>query len=216
MTEKPTVTIERVDDISVLLASMDHLGLAELVDERFVPHKNWDGVSLGKVLSGWLTHILSEGDHRLNQVQDWATKRPETMFQFGHSKDHRPDLPQVKVMLATLDPLGMPVATQVVAGQKADDPLYIPAIDQVRPAWGSVDCLYVGDCKLMALATRAHLEAGGDEYLGPVSMVQVPQATLDDYLKPVWTKEQSLTVFDLLDLPATIYTILAADSANPP
>ena len=138
------------------------------------------------------------------------------MFQFGHSKDHRPDLPQVKVMLATLDPLGMPVATQVVAGQKADDPLYIPAIDQVRPAWGSVDCLYVGDCKLMALATRAHLEAGGDEYLGPVSMVQVPQATLDDYLKPVWTKEQSLTVFDLLDLPATIYTILAADSANPP
>ena len=130
----------RFAHIPVLLASMDHLGLAELVDERFVPHKNWDGVSLGKALSGWLTHILSEGDHRLSQVQDWAAKRPETMFQFGHSKHHRPDLPQVKVMLATLDPLGMPVATQVVAGQKADDPLYIPAIDQVRPAWGSVDC----------------------------------------------------------------------------
>ncbi len=79
MTEKPTVTIERVDDIPVLLASMDHLGLAELVDERFVPHKNWDGMSLGKVLSGWLTHILSEGDHRLNQVQDWAAKRAETL-----------------------------------------------------------------------------------------------------------------------------------------
>ena len=67
----------------------------------------------------------------------------------------------------------------------------------------------------MALATRAHLEAGGDEYLGPVSMVQVPQATLDDYLKPVWTKEQSLTVFDLLDLPATIYTLSLIHISEP-
>jgi transposase len=32
------------------------------------------------------------------------------VFQFGHSKAHRPDLPQVKVMLSALDPLGMPVA----------------------------------------------------------------------------------------------------------
>lgn len=38
------------------------------------------------------------------------------LCQLGHSKDHRPDLPQLKVVLATLDPLGMPVATQVVGG----------------------------------------------------------------------------------------------------
>ena len=35
------------------------------------------------------------------------------LFQFGHSKDERPDLPQVKVMQAVLDPLGMPLATDV-------------------------------------------------------------------------------------------------------
>ncbi|MCS4101409.1 hypothetical protein [Salinibacter ruber] len=34
----------------------------------------------------------------------------EGLFQFGYSKDHRPDLPQLKVALATLDPLGLPVA----------------------------------------------------------------------------------------------------------
>ncbi len=45
------------------------------------------------------------------------------LFQFGHSKDYRPDLPQVKVMQAVLDPLGMPVATDVVSGEHADDPL---------------------------------------------------------------------------------------------
>ncbi len=45
------------------------------------------------------------------------------LFQFGHSKDERPDLPQVKVMQAVLDPLGMPLATDVVSGERADDPL---------------------------------------------------------------------------------------------
>jgi transposase len=51
------------------------------------------------------------------------------LFQFGHSKDHQPDLPQFEVMLATLDPLGLAVGMQVASGEKADDPLYIPAID---------------------------------------------------------------------------------------
>ncbi len=33
-----------------------------------------------------------------------------TLFRHGPSKDHRPDWPQFKVMLAALDPLGMPLA----------------------------------------------------------------------------------------------------------
>jgi transposase len=46
----------------------------------------------------------------------YTTVSEEGLFQFGHSKDHRPDLPQVKVMQAVLDPLGMPLATDVVSG----------------------------------------------------------------------------------------------------
>jgi len=42
-----------------------------------------------------------------------------------------PSLAQVKVMMASLDPLGLPLATQVVAGNTADDPLYVPAVDRV-------------------------------------------------------------------------------------
>jgi len=41
------------------------------------------------------------------------------LFQFGHSKDHRPDLAQIKVPIAVLDPLGMPLVTSVVAGNTA-------------------------------------------------------------------------------------------------
>jgi len=269
MTDALTVTIEPIDDIPVLLTSMDRLGLAELVDQHFTPHGNWQGLSPGAVLSGWLAYILSEGDHRLNQAHDWAAGRlhvlrtalgtelratdftddrlaiglnllsddaaweafeaalnrrtlrvydlaagcvrldstsasgycavtEEGLFhdwlcQSGHSKDHRPDLPQVKVMMATLDPLGMPLVTQVVTGERADDPLYIPAIDEVRRGVGQHGLLYVGDCKLMALATRAHLQAGGDYYLAPLALTHVPQSSVDGYLQPVWAKEQSLT-----------------------
>jgi transposase len=267
MAEQLTVITEQVDDIPILTASAERMGLAALLDEHFVAHGNWQGISPGKMLTGWLAHILSEADHRLNQVQNWAAQRIETLhgcldaelcaldfsddrlaaglemlsddvywrsfeaalnqrtlrvydlkakcvridsttgsgywhisedglFQRGHSKDHRPDLPQLKVVLATLDPMGMPAATQVVAGNKADDPLYIPAIDQVRTGLGSRGLLYIGDCKMMSLETRAHLEAGGDDYLGPFSLTQVSQERLDSCLKPVWAGEQSLTTIE--------------------
>ena len=88
----------------------------------------------------------------------------------------------------------MPVATQVVAGHRADDRLYIPAIDQVRTGLSCRGLLYIGDCKIMSLETRLHLEAGGDDYLGPFSSTQVSQARLDGYLKPVWVGEQPLKV----------------------
>jgi transposase len=122
----------------------------------------------------------------------WAVT-PEGLFQFGHSKDHRPDLPQVKVMLSTLDPLGLPLATTVVPGHHADDPLYIPAVKQVRASLGQRGLLYVGDCKMAALETRAFLHAGQDFYLCPLSALQAPADLLEAYLAPIWTGQQDVT-----------------------
>lgn len=100
------------------------------------------------------------------------------LFQFGHSKDHRPDLPQLKVMLATRDPLGLPLATDVLAGQQAHDPAYLPAIARVRDSLQQAGLLYIGDCKMAALLTRATLAAQGDYYLCPLAALQVPQQEL--------------------------------------
>jgi transposase len=66
----------------------------------------------------------------------YATVTERGLFQFGHSKDDRPDLPQIKVMQAVLDPLGMPLATDVVSGERADDPLYMPCIERVQASLG--------------------------------------------------------------------------------
>ena len=72
MIQALTVATERVDDIPVLLAEMDRMGIAALLDEQFQPHGNWQGATLGWTTAIWLAHILSEGDHRLNQVQSWV------------------------------------------------------------------------------------------------------------------------------------------------
>jgi len=264
MNEELTITTEQVDDFPVLIAQMEYMGIAEILDRNFAVHGNRQGLSLGWTGTTWLGHILSVGDHRLNHVQSWVEKNPisvqksirqavtgldftddrlesvldalsddagwaafetelnqrslrvydlkaevvrvdsstasgygsvteEGLFQFGHSKDHRPDLPQVKVVQSVLDPFGMPVATQVVSGEKADDPLYIPAIRQVRKGLGKRGLLYVGDSKLMSLDNRAYIQAGGDYYLGPFSKVQIPDEDLEACLGAVWREEQALT-----------------------
>ncbi len=88
----------------------------------------------------------------------------------GHSKDHRPDLAQLKILLVTLDPLAMPLVAMCLPGNRADDGLYLPAIAEARKGLGQTGpLLYVGDSKMEALATRAQIDQDGDYYLLPLS-----------------------------------------------
>jgi transposase len=113
------------------------------------------------------------------------------LLQFGHSKDD-PDRPQFKIAAAVLDPLGMPLATAVVPGNTADDPLYVPAIRAVRESLGAGGRTYIGDCKMGSLATRAFVAAGGDSYLCPLAESQLSRAARRDLLHPVWEGKQTL------------------------
>lgn len=261
----PLVTsIERIDDIPLLLAQMKKLQLAELLDKEFPMHGNWEGLSLGTIVQVWLAYIVSEGDHRLNHVESWANGllmtlkkclgrdvvaldfsddrlsrildslgqdarwdtfertlgqsiirvydlKPQRaridsttvksyttsvtddgLFQFGHSKDHRPDLPQLKINQSALDPLGIPLTTTIVSGEKADDPLYIPEIGKVQKIINVPGVLFVGDCKMASIDTRTYVAKSGDYYLCPLSAVQMPASTLAELLVSVWNNEQVL------------------------
>jgi transposase len=87
------------------------------------------------------------------------------LMQLGHSKDHRPDLPQIKLMAAAAEPSGLFLAGDVHPGNAADDPLYLPLYRRVRDLLGQTGLLYTGDCKMAALETRAEVAAAGDLYL---------------------------------------------------
>jgi transposase len=115
------------------------------------------------------------------------------LLQFGHSKDD-PDWPQFKIAAAVLDPLGMPLATAVVPGNSTDDPLYVPAIQAVRQAFGAGGRTYIGDCKMAALGTRAFVAAGEDFYLCPLSEAQLSRDQRRTLLQPVFDGTQTLQV----------------------
>jgi transposase len=254
--------VERVDDIPVLLATLQRLKVAEILDRHFPSGHRWKGeLTFGEVACVWISFITSQGDHRLYQLQLWAqanlqllqsclgkTVRPldfqddrladmldhltqddcwqdceaelnqytvrvynlnpdffrvdtttansyiETLsklglFQFGHSKD-RDDQPQIKIAIATLDPLGMPVTTFVVPGNCADDPLYVPEVKKVQQAFGLGGKTFVMDCKGASLFTRAYLASTKDYYLCPLSEKHVSAEQRRALLQPVWQGQQ--------------------------
>ena len=169
--------------------------LADLLD-RLAEAEPW--AALETALNGVVLRVYdlgqSESPIRIDSTsaKTYAQVDPEGLFQLGHSKDHRPDLPQVKINLSALDPLGLPLTTTVVSGQCADDPLYVPEIKQVQQTLGGGGNTYIGDSKMGALATRAWIAQSGDYYLCPLGGKQMPAATLDALLARVWSGEQPL------------------------
>jgi transposase len=114
----------------------------------------------------------------LTPVADWPTfhvdsttaygyhdLRPNGLMQRGQSKDHRPDLPQLKLMTLADQMCGYLLVSQVHPGQAADEPLYLPLIERARQQLGRRGLVFVGDAKMAPLATRANLAAAGDYYL---------------------------------------------------
>jgi len=105
-----------------------------------------------------------------------ANVNAQGLVHLGHSKDHRPDLPQRNSVLASLDPVDTPLATDVRSGEHADDPVPLPIIARVRDGLQQNGLLSVGECTLAALQIRASIQAHGDSSLCPLSAVQAPRA----------------------------------------
>jgi transposase len=103
------------------------------------------------------------------------------LVQFGHSKDD-PTRPQIKVMIGSLDPLGMPLATDVVSGERADDGLYLPLIERIRTGLQTPGLLFVGDCKMSALDTRAYLARHQDYYLSPLPLTGATAEAMEAWI----------------------------------
>jgi transposase len=103
------------------------------------------------------------------------------LVQFGHSTDD-PTRPQIKVMIGSLDPLGMPLATDVVSGERADDGLYLPIIERIRTGVQTTGLLFVGDCKMSALDTRAYLARHQDCYLSPLPLTGATAEAMEAWI----------------------------------
>jgi transposase len=103
------------------------------------------------------------------------------LLQFGQSKDD-PTRPQIKVMMGSLDPLGMPLSTEVLSGERADDGLYIPIIRRIRTGLTTTGLLFVGDCTMSALDTRTHVVEHQDFYVSPLPLTGATAEAMDAWI----------------------------------
>src|SRR6516164_66878 len=73
------LTHERVDDVPLLLGFLIRLGLPEVLDRHRPPHPLHQGLSNGRLITVWITYILSQADHRKSPVQEWADGLQHTL-----------------------------------------------------------------------------------------------------------------------------------------
>jgi transposase len=127
-------------------------------------------------------------------VAGYHSPTEDGVMQLGHSKDHRPDLPQLKLMAAVVEPSGHLLAEDILAGQHADDPLYVPLITRVRHLLGRSGLLYSGDCKMAALATRAEIVRAGDYYLTPLPLTGTTGTEVEAWITRIVDGDQCGTL----------------------
>lgn len=94
----------------------------------------------------------------------------DSLLRHGYSKDKRPDLLQYRQMLGTLDPTGIPLVSETLAGNGADDPLYWPAWQRMAKVIGHKLFVFLADCKAAAIATRATIAEAGGIYCFPLPL----------------------------------------------
>jgi len=89
----------------------------------------------------------------------------------GHSRDHRPDRPQIEFGLLT-DERGCPVAVEAFPGNTADPATVEAQVEKLRTRFGLTDIVLVGDRGMLTSARIDRLrEVGG---IGWVSCLRAP------------------------------------------
>ena len=266
--------VERVDDIPIIVATLIKMGIQETIDRHHLRHGHHQGLSEGWLALIFLVYILSEEDHKMVSVENWAMKHQHTLerltgqiirrtdftddrlgdvlrylsddtlwlpvdeeisqqiirvyeldeggavrldatvggvyhdeekselFKVGRNKEGGFSV-QFKIMLGNLDPMGLVIGADVVSGEQADDPLYIPIYQRISNTLEGKGRLYVGDSKMGSLEMRGVVEHGDDHYLVPLALIGKIPELLAAQLKQVEAGEIELQdIYLPEDLPS--------------
>jgi hypothetical protein len=146
--------IEGADE-NELYGAMDWLLARQARVERSLAARH---LARGSLVLYDLTSVYVEGSHC-------------PLARHGHSRDHRPDRPQVEFGLLT-DSRGCPVAVEAFPGNTADPATVEAAVEKLRARFGLTDIVLVGDRGMLTSARIERLrEVGG---IGWVSCLRAP------------------------------------------
>jgi transposase len=163
---------------------------------RLSEDETWEAIERDLWAATVAVYALELTGIRLDSTTSYGYHRMTTegVMQRGHSKEHRPDLPQLKLMAAAAEPSGHLLACDIPPGQSADDPLYTPLVQRVRGIVGRTGLLYTGDCKMAALATRAEIVAHDDFSLMPLPLTGETAAQVEPWVTALVDGPQEATL----------------------
>ena len=112
--------------------------------------------------------------------------KPTPAAKLGHSKDHRPDLKQLVLILTVTADGAVPLAHRLTDGNTSDDSTHIDTWDELVALTGRRDFLYVADSKLCTREQMSHI----DQQRGRFVTV-LPRTRREDGLLRDWMTEQA-------------------------
>ena len=136
-----------------------------------------------------------------------GVSRSGLSFEYGHSKDHRPDLKQIVFSLTISADGAVPVHCKTYPGNRTDDTTHIETWTVLRDIAGRSDFLYVADCKLCTHKQLSFIVGNGGRVVtiipktwGEVkrfkeSMRETPKTRKMIWRKPVANREGSYETF---------------------
>jgi len=112
--------------------------------------------------------------------------KPTPKAALGHSKEHRPDLKQLVLILTVSADGAVPLAHRLTDGNTNDDQTHIDTWDGLRALTGRADFLYVADCKLCTREQMAHIDRHGGRFV-----TVLPRTRKEDAVLREWTTKQT-------------------------
>ena len=110
---------------------------------------------------------------------------------FGHSKDHRPDLKQLVLILTVSADGAVPMAYRLADGDTCDDPTHVPTWDGLVKVLGRRDFLYVADSKLCSGTAMRHIDGQGGRFVTVLPRTRGEDKWFRDWIqtnRPQWTE----------------------------
>jgi transposase len=127
------------------------------------------------------TSVVLHGDYA-DADGDPRAGKPTVAAARGHSKDHRPDLKQLVLILTVTADGAVPLTHRLAAGNTNDDQTHIDTWDQLRALTGRTDFLYVADSKLCTREQMTHIDKAGGRFVTVLPRTRREDGQLRDWM----------------------------------
>jgi transposase len=162
----------------------------------------------GSLLCGLVLHAIREFKLDTGQLHNDSTSivlhgnysnadgrersgKPTVAAARGHSKDHRPDLKQLVLILTVTADGAVPLCHRLAAGNTQDEQTHIATWDGLCVLAGRAGFLYVADCKLCTREQMAHIDSNGGRFVTVLPRGRKEDRFLRDWMHtnhPDWTE----------------------------